>query len=783
MIGPAPLHLTLLAGSAVLTTALGLYAFRNRAEPGATAFVVLMAVLANWSVSYGIGLLTTGEAWRVFWMRMVWLSTGTIEVWLLLFALAYTGHDEFVTRRTVAGLLVFPALVIASTWTNGWHHLFWTEHNFVVRNGMVIEHPGWGPLFWAEVVHTYLLVAVAAALLLRLIYQSDYLYTDQSALLLVGIAVPFVTSVVDVFALTNAPAIDPTPYAFTITGFAFAYALFRRQLFDLVPATRQLGRNAAIRQLDAGVVIVDNANRIVYCNEAAEEVLDCDAAEAVGRDVELLVDESRLDFDTEDALAEVERYGNVYEVRTSPITDRNGRRIGNTLVVHDVTARERRVRQLADHRDELSTLNDLNAVIRGVNQALVSAVSREEIERTVCERVADADLYERVVVADLATWRGEADRWTAAGDEETIPNPPAIDDAGFRRTDGGRRGGEASQATDGEGPRAASSEAARAADGEASKATDGEARAATDGKAIRPVVPGADDEDGTWTVVPLVYGRTVYGALGLYTERSTVSDRERSILGELGETIGHAINAVETQQLLSAESLVEIELACRDATDPLVAVTTTVPCRVELEGVIPSSEEGPVAYLRVSGSEVGAVGDSFADVTGGSVRVVSEAADGSDGGLLEWQMTGDAPLGALVDHGAHVRSVGFVDDAVHYEFDIASGTDARVLVDHLRNRFDDVQVLSKRERSASVEVDEVLPQEPFEDITDRQEEVLRAAYQSGYFEWPRDSNAEEVADALGISSATLHSHLRKAEQSILSDLFERSGGDTDESGS
>ncbi|QLH81706.1 histidine kinase N-terminal 7TM domain-containing protein [Halosimplex pelagicum] len=765
VIGPAPLHLTLLAVSAVLTTALGLYAFRNRAEPGATAFVVLMAVLANWSVSYGIGLLTTGESWRVFWMRMVWISTGTIEVWLLLFALAYTGHDEFVTRRTVAGLLVFPAVVIAATWTNHWHHLFWTDHNFVVRNGMVIEHPGWGPLFWAEVVHTYLLVAVAAALLLRLIYQSDYLYTDQSALLLVGIAVPFVTSVVDVFALTNAPAIDPTPYAFTITGFAFAYALFRRQLFDLVPATRQLGRDAAIRQLDAGVVIVDNANRIVYCNEAAEEVLDCDAADAVGRDVELLVDESRLDFDTEDALAEVERYGNVYEIRTSPITDRNGRRIGNTLVVHDVTARKRRVRQLADHRDELSTLNDLNAVIRGVNQALVSAVGREEIERTVCERVADADLYERVVVADLATWRGEADRWTVAGDEETSPSPPAIDDTGFRRTDGGQRGNGAAQATD----------------GEATQTTDGETAQATDGEAIRPLVPGVDDGEGTWTVVPLVYGRTVYGALGLYTERSTVSDRERSILGELGETIGHAINAVETQQLLSAESLVEIELACRDGSDPLVAVTTTVPCRVELEGVIPSSEEGPVAYLRVSDSEVGVVSDAFADVTDDSVRIVSETADGDSGGLLEWQLTGDAPLGALVDHGAHVHSVGFVDDAVHYEFDIASGTDARVLVDHLRNRFEDIQVLSKREKSASVEVNEVLPQEPFEDITDRQEEVLRAAYQSGYFEWPRDSNAEEVADALGISSPTLHSHLRKAEQSVLSDLFERSGRDADES--
>jgi hypothetical protein len=108
MIASAPLHLTLLITAATLTTALGLYAFRERQEPGATAFVVLMAVLASWSVSYAIGLLTAPGPMRIFWMRMVWFSTGTIEFWLLLFALAYTGYDEFVTRRTVAGLLVVP---------------------------------------------------------------------------------------------------------------------------------------------------------------------------------------------------------------------------------------------------------------------------------------------------------------------------------------------------------------------------------------------------------------------------------------------------------------------------------------------------------------------------------------------------------------------------------------------------------------------------------------------------------------------------------------------------
>lgn len=718
----AAIHVVLLAVSALLTASLAVYAYRNRQEPGATAFAVLMATLAAWAVSYAAGLLVTDEFWRVTWMRVAWLPMGALEVWLLLFALAYTGYDEFVTPRTVAALLVVPAVVIVAVWTNPWHGLFWADHSFVVVGGLTVEHPTWGPLFWVEVVYAYLLVSVAAGLLVRLVYQSDYLYTDQSALLVVGIAAPFLANVADVFVLTDPGMIDPTPHAFTVTGVAFAYALFRRQLFDLVPATRRLGRNAAVGQLDAGVVIVDNANRIVYCNAAAETVLECKATEAVGQDVGLLVDESRLDFDTEDALAEVERADRTYEVRASPVTDRRGRRIGNTLVVHDVTARTERERRLATQRDELETVTDLNAVLRGVNQALVSARSREEVERAVTEQVAAAALYRTACIGDVATWRGEADRWTVAGDG---PDPPAVD-AEFRE-----RGGA--------------------------------------GVAGSP--EPAADEPGTWTVVPLVYGRTVYGALGLYTARETVSDRERSILGELGETIGHAINAVETRQLLSADALVELEVECGDDAEPLVAAATELSCGFELEGLVPAGEEGTVAYVRVMGAPAGAARDALAAATAGAVRVVREHGDGA-GGLLEWQATGDSLLGALVDHGTSVRSVRADGGTARYELAAASGADVRTLVDTVTDRYRDTRVLSKRERATLDDAAESLSEDCLGDLTDRQREVLEAAYRAGYFSWPRDSTAEELAETLDISSATLHSHLRKAEQSLLTVLFE-----------
>ena len=721
-------HLGLLTFSAATTATLAAYAFHNRQEPGAWWFGVLMVSLTIWSGCYAGGIVTFDPYWRLLWVKVQWFGVATLYVWLFLFTLSYTGHDQFVTRKAVLGLCLVPGMAIVGAWTNRWHHLLWRRSQVQVVDGIVLVDFTYGSLFWVDIIYGYALIAIATALLLRLVFRSDYLYADQSALLLVGIAAPFLGNVAENFFWATQLVIDPTPYGFTLTGLTFGYALFRRQLFDLVPATRQLGRNAAISQLDTGVVIVDNARRVVYCNAAAGDIVDCEPADVIGREIRSLVDSDAIDFQADDGLAELELDESVYEVRTSPITDRSDRQIGHTLVLHDVTSRKRRERRLAAQRDELATVNELNGVIRGVNQALVSATTREEVERAVCERIVDFDLYRTACVADVATWTGDADRWLVAGDDDsTEPTPPALDGDGLESGNLER----------------------------------------TDEARTQTIAPAPTTESGTWTVVPLVYGRTVHGALGLYTDRDDVSDRERAVLGELGETVGHAINAVGTRQLLSAEAVTEIELVSTDDEDPLVAASNAAECTLELAGLVPGGDQGHLAYVRVGDGDASVVRDELD--AAGTVRTIR---DGETGGLLEWQATGDALLGSLVGLGANVQRVDVEDGRASYAFEIASEADVRTLVDHVDQQFPDTRVVAKRERDRPVERADALADHALDDLTDRQAEALEAAYRAGYFGWPRESTGEEVADALDISAPTLHGHLRKAEERLLADLFE-----------
>lgn len=58
------------------------------------------------------------------------------------------------------------------------------------------------------------------------------------------------------------------------------------------------------------------------------------------------------------------------------------------------------------------------------------------------------------------------------------------------------------------------------------------------------------------------------------------------------------------------------------------------------------------------------------------------------------------------------------------------------------------------------------------ELTQRQREVLEVAYAEGYFEYPRESSAGEVAEELGISRSTFAEHLAAAQ----SRLFETIAG-------
>lgn len=52
-------------------------------------------------------------------------------------------------------------------------------------------------------------------------------------------------------------------------------------------------------------------------------------------------------------------------------------------------------------------------------------------------------------------------------------------------------------------------------------------------------------------------------------------------------------------------------------------------------------------------------------------------------------------------------------------------------------------------------------------LTERQTECLRLAWEKGYYNWPRENSAEQIAGGMNITAPTFLEHLRKGEQKVI----------------
>ena len=64
---------------------------------------------------------------------------------------------------------------------------------------------------------------------------------------------------------------------------------------------------------------------------------------------------------------------------------------------------------------------------------------------------------------------------------------------------------------------------------------------------------------------------------------------------------------------------------------------------------------------------------------------------------------------------------------------------------------------------------------PLDRLTDRQREILLAAYEMGYFDVPKEASTDEVARSLDLDDSTVSEHLQRAERNLLSSVLPVAG--------
>ncbi|NHN58332.1 MULTISPECIES: PAS domain S-box protein [Halorussus] len=413
----------------------------------------------------------------------------------------------------------------------------------------------------------------------------------------------------------------------------------------------------------------------------------------------------------------------------------------------EATLREQRNDLQAKNR-ELERVNRLNSVIREITKALTQASDREDVMQAVCERLTDAGPYR-------FAWFGTHDRVTDA----VAPGARAGVEDGY--LDAVTVNADDSD-PHGRGP------AGRAVRTK-------EPQVQNDLLGDPPFEPWREEalKRGyrASASVPVVYAGTLRGVLNLYAgETDVFDDRERTVLSELGETIGYALNALEQKQALVSERSVELDFRIRGTKNPVLAFVAETGAEFEFQDAVQRSDGRLHVFYAIRGAPADRALDFAADVPWvEDVRLVTER-DGEL--LLEAVLTDESFLRSLVDRGGMPRSISATPDEGRFVIRVPQSANVRTFVDLFEGYYGEAQLVARRELDEPVMTRQDFESELADRLTERQAEVLRTAYFGGFFEWPRESTAQEVADSLDVSQPTVSRHIRGAERTLFGLLFD-----------
>jgi len=496
-----------------------------------------------------------------------------------------------------------------------------------------------------------------------------------------------------------------------------------------------------LRAAPIGVLDVAPDGTVEGVNDAARDLMDAGDADLAGAPVaEAFPQSVENSLPTavggEIAAAEFEEFYPALDrwlaVSVVPTDD------GAVVYVDDATPRRRREQTVERLRAERERTAVIDELLSAVLADLVGASSREEIAETVCDRLGGTERYE-------FAWVGDRE---VGGDGLVV------------RAAAGATGDTFDAVRD-------------ALDGDA---TTPEERAVEQGE-VQTVKPLADDPgapesirvagfaDGVQSVlaVPLTYGSSVYGVLGVYaSERDAFSARERSRFETLGEVAGFAVTAARNRSLLFADSVTELTVEVSGGA-PLGALAATLDAEISLDGAVPRGDDALLCYVSIAGAE--SVAD--ADAPGvADCRVIEETSAGASA-AVELR---DGPLRAASSLGATIRDATFEGDAGRVVVDLPPDGDVRRTAAAMGRDWD-AEVVAKRERERSATTARDLREDVTDRLTEKRETALRAAYLADYFESPRGSSAAEVAASIDIADSTLLYHLRAGQRTLLDALF------------
>ncbi len=395
---------------AVLAGCMAGYGWRRRAVPGAAAFALMQTGAALWSAGYALVISHSDLASIEFFANVTWTGV-VIEVPATLALGLQFIRSGKLSRRALIWQSLVPAITLVLVWTNSFHGLIRHSIRLWTRGTLTFPEPSPGMWWWVYFAYGFCLVIATLAILAVAAWRFPRSRRSQPIILIVGMLIsaagPFMRPV-----FTRYFRVDISSIMFVPGGLVFILGLFRYRLFRVAP----IARDAVFESMRDSVVVLDEENQIADANSATCRLLGRTAEQIIGKPVqevfahvpEILKRFSNVAEARDEIVAGNNGVTGCFDLRISPIRDRQGRMIGRLVVLHDITRRKQaeeelhRAKQAAEAASRakgefLATMSHeirtpMNAVLGMTNLMLETDLDDDQREMTKIVRSSGESL-------------------------------------------------------------------------------------------------------------------------------------------------------------------------------------------------------------------------------------------------------------------------------------------------------------------------------------------------------------------------------------------------------
>lgn len=426
---------------------------------------VYALVNAVYSIAYANYLLSDSELHMIGFTRMMFFAVAFLmPVWYLLSVQQRFGSKSFSWRRAVlfaavpvvavAALFLYPRVPAADLpW---WRTLFFSGHDVATLagdswRGFVGIHYEKGVLYYVLAGYSLLVAAFAAWNLFATIRRKEGIARKRAVFLFANALVAVLLGTLT-FLSRETVLVDLSPLFADWIAFAAFLALFKYEMFDLIPAAYA----EIFRKSDYPIVILDEGRHVVALNASAERSFGASAKEndlrldltVLHRDGGVIARELAAGRDAE-VCVETDGKQRCFLASATALGRSRKKPTGYFVTYQDVTAHRdemRRMEQMAAY-DDLTKIYNRRYFFRKATEAFDGAVAAKENVRVI---MFDLDGFKDIndiyghqagdsILAQLAklvaSLLRDTDVFARYGGEEFIIFQKGIDELTARATD------------------------------------------------------------------------------------------------------------------------------------------------------------------------------------------------------------------------------------------------------------------------------------------------------------------------------------------------------------